>query len=166
MDRGLQTLTVRNFQILGNVTVDLGRLNVLVGPNGSGKSTLLRVVQFLGDAARSGLANAVAAHGGIPRVWTRRKKLEAIQINVKALLTTHAKVSVPDEYSLSILPFQDVSDSLFSLGLQKPSGRYTGDFQRTERLSFRRTARAGRRITLEHDRLYLADDAGNRSSSW
>jgi predicted ATPase len=160
VERGLQTLSVQNFQILGNVTVDLSRLNVLVGPNGSGKSTLLRVVQFLGDAARSGLANAVAAHGGIPRVWTRRKKLKAIEINVKALLTTHAKASAPDEYSLSILPFQEVSDSLFGFSLKEASGRPTGEFHRTERLSFRRTARAGRRITLEHGRLYLADDTG------
>lgn len=158
VDRGLQTLSVQNFQVLGDVTVELGRLNVLVGPNGSGKSTLLRVVQFLGDAARSGLASAVAAHGGIPRVWTRREGLAAIQINVKALLTAYATSGAPDEYSLSILPIQMVSDTLF--GSEGVSGGYDGHFHRSEKLSFKRTSRARRRITLEHDRFYLTDDTG------
>lgn len=163
MERGLQTLSVQNFQILGNVTVDLGRLNVLVGPNGSGKSTLLRVVQFLGDAARSGLANAIAAHGGIPRVWTRRKQLKAIEINVKALLTTHAKASAPDEYSLSISPIKAFIDPFINApALKDAAGRYADLVQRSEKLSFKRTSRAGRRITLEHDRLHLADDVGKR----
>jgi predicted ATPase len=143
VDRGLQTLSVQNFQILGNVTVDLGRLNVLVGPNGSGKSTLLRVVQFLGDAARSSLANAISAHGGIRVVWTRRRRLGLLQINVKALLTSHATAGAPDEYSLSVTPLEKV-----------------GAVRRSERLSFKRTAKAGRRITLEHDKLHFADDAG------
>lgn len=114
----------------------------------------------MGDAARSGLANTITAHGGIPQVWTRRDELEAIQINVKALLTTHAKVSAPDEYSLSIFPIQDVSDVFGFPG--EVSGRYLGHFQRSEKLRFKRASRAGRRITLEHDRLHLGDDAGKR----
>ena len=143
MDRGLQTLSVQNFQILGNVTVDLGRLNVLVGPNGSGKSTLLRVVQFLGDAARSGLASAITAHGGIRDIWTRRRKLGRIQINVKAQVTTHATPGAPDEYSLSISLLQKL-----------------GIFQHSEQLSFKRTARAGRRITLDHGQMHFDDQPG------
>lgn len=157
MDRGLQTLSVQNFQILGDVTVDLRRLNVLVGPNGSGKSTLLRVVQFLGDAARSGLPSTIAAHGGTPGVWTRGRKLKALQINVKALLTTHAKASAPDEYSLSIFPLEEVFG--IAIGAKEISDKHLGFFSRSEKLSFKRTPRAGRRITLEHDKLHLADDA-------
>lgn len=86
-------------------------------------------------------------------MWTRRKKLQAIEINVKALLTTHATASAPDEYSLSIMPLHDV------FGIKETSDRYLGFFQRSEKLSFKRTPRAGRRITLEHDKLHLADDA-------
>ena len=147
-------MSVQNFQILGDITVNLGRLNVLVGPNGSGKSTLLRVIQFLGDAARSGLASAIAAHGGIPSVWTRRKKLEAIQIHVKALLTAHARASALDEYSLSVSPLE--------IHMVRRDGRAQWVFRRSEKLSFKRTSQAGRRITLEHDRLHLADDVGKQ----
>jgi predicted ATPase len=156
--RGLQSLSVQNFQILGDVTVELGRLNVLVGPNGSGKSTLLRVVQFLGDAARSGLSSAVAMHGGIPSVWTRRDKLQTVQIKVKALLTTHAKPSAPDVYSLSILPFEDVFASVYSS--KDTSARYPRNFHHSEQLSFKRTSRQGRRITLEHGQVHFDDQPG------
>lgn len=54
--------------------MEISQLNVFVGPNGSGKTSLLRVIQFLGDAAGSGLpiVNGSKAaldqieHGGQP----------------------------------------------------------------------------------------------------
>jgi predicted ATPase len=150
-------MSIQNFQILGDVTVDLGRLNVLVGPNGAGKSTLLRVVQFLGDAARSGLSSAIAAHGGTTNLWTRRKRLEALQITVTALLTTHARGSAPDEYSLWVMPFRDLDAELS--GANDIARLYRGDFEHREQLSFKRTARQGRRIKLEHGKLHFVDDA-------
>jgi predicted ATPase len=159
--RGLQSLSVQNFQILGDVTVELGRLNVLVGPNGSGKSTLLRVVQFLGDAARSGLSSAIAGHGGVHSVWTRREKLSSIAINVKALLTTYASRGAPDEYSLAVLPFNErrFPHRGYDRFAAIASEIYPEMIHRSEQLSFKRTARAGRRITLEHNKLHFADDA-------
>lgn len=161
VDLGLQRLSVQNFQILGDVTVDLGRLNILVGPNGSGKSTLLQVVQFLGDAARSGLSSAVAMRGGIRSVWTRRKTLRDIQIKVWALLTTHAKPSAPDEYSLSITPFRRNGTGVAARRLKSRTERYGPFFQHSETLSFKRTARQGRRITLEHGQIHFDDQPGN-----
>lgn len=156
MERGLQTLSVQNFQILGNVTVDLGRLNVLVGPNGSGKSTLLQVVQFLGDAAHAGLSIAIARRG--EGLWTRRKKRGAIQISIRALLTTHAKITAPDAYSLTIQPLKKAR-----AGTRRGEGRterYGPAFHHSEQLSFKRTAKQGRRITLEHGEIHFDDLPG------
>jgi predicted ATPase len=148
---GLLSLSVQNFRILGDVTIELGRLNVLVGPNGSGKSTLLDVVEFLGNAARSGLANAIDRRGGIPAVWTRRSRLETLQINVRALATTYATETAPDEYELTVLP---IFEREWAASSQR---RYNGAFQRSESLSFKRTPGAGRRITLEHGALHFED---------
>jgi predicted ATPase len=43
----IRHLHVQNFKSLSDVSVDLGRLNVLVGPNMSGKSNLIDVFRFL-----------------------------------------------------------------------------------------------------------------------
>lgn len=55
----------RNFKSLRDVTLDLGRLTVLVGPNGSGKSSSLEAIDLLSQAAQP-----TPADGG-PHVWLR-----------------------------------------------------------------------------------------------
>ena len=47
----LESLTVRTFKSLENVTVHLGQVNVFIGPNGSGKSNLLEALGILASAA-------------------------------------------------------------------------------------------------------------------
>ena len=47
----LETLTVRTFKSLEDVTVDLGLVNVFIGANGSGKSNLLEALGILSSAA-------------------------------------------------------------------------------------------------------------------
>ncbi len=47
----LESLTVKTFKSLENVTVPLGVVNVFVGPNGSGKSNLLEALGILACAA-------------------------------------------------------------------------------------------------------------------
>ena len=47
----LETLTVRTFKSLEDVTVELGVVNVFIGPNGSGKSNLLEALGILASAA-------------------------------------------------------------------------------------------------------------------
>lgn len=43
----IRNLHVQNFKSIKDVSIDLGRLNVLVGPNMSGKSNLINVFRFL-----------------------------------------------------------------------------------------------------------------------
>ena len=47
----LESLSVRTFKSLENVTVDLGLVNVFIGANGSGKSNLLEALGVLSAAA-------------------------------------------------------------------------------------------------------------------
>ena len=47
----LESLTVRTFKSLENVTVHLGQVNVFIGPNGSGKSNLLEALGVLASSA-------------------------------------------------------------------------------------------------------------------
>lgn len=66
----IRRVTVRNYRSLGDVTVDLDKLTVLVGPNGSGKSSFLDVLRFVRESLQLGLDAALLAHdrGGIGSV--------------------------------------------------------------------------------------------------
>jgi predicted ATPase len=64
----IRNLRVKNFKSLKDVSVDMGRLNVLVGPNMSGKSNLIDVFRFLSRTVVSppgtyGLPNAILSLG-------------------------------------------------------------------------------------------------------
>lgn len=147
MARGLHSLRVKNFGILGDVQVELGRLNVLVGPNGSGKTTLLEVIGFLGGAARSNLADALAERGGWSRVRTRSaESTEAIEIEVAATVTAHSHPNALDEYHLSFRPIPLRSPA------QQPS-LFRSGFVQEESFRFKRLRGQGRRITLKGGKL-------------
>lgn len=66
----IRQVKVRNYRSLGDVTVDLEDLTVLVGANGSGKSNFLDVLRFVRDALQRGLDAALIAHerSGIGKV--------------------------------------------------------------------------------------------------
>ena len=65
MPTRLQSIHVRNYRSLADVTLDLEPVNVLFGPNGAGKSTLLDTIWFVRDCAiRSvALASSDRDHG-------------------------------------------------------------------------------------------------------
>ncbi len=69
----LETLSVRTFKSLENVTVDLGLVNVFIGANGSGKTNLLEALGVL-SAAADGKVDALTllARGvrpGVPALY-------------------------------------------------------------------------------------------------
>ena len=135
---------MKNFGILGDVEVRLGRLNVLVGPNGSGKSTLLGVIDFLGDAARTSLANAIEKRFGWNRVHTRGGR-GPIQFGITADVTANARQNAPDEYDLTVWHFPEREA-----------------FVLEETFRFKRTAGQGRRITLKNGRLSVSSGKGKQ----
>jgi predicted ATPase len=143
--QGLHSLKVRNFGVLGDVDVKLGRLNVLAGPNGSGKTTLPGAVQLIGDAARLGLDEAVSQRGGLALIQTRPADTPVFRritttLHVRAVVTQHAHEGARDEYTLNL----------------RPVARHT--FTHTEAFSFKRTKTRGRRITLKGGKWHVTDD--------
>jgi predicted ATPase len=153
-DKGLHALKVRNFGVLGDVEVELSRVNVLVGPNGSGKTSLLRVIQFLGDAARSGLPSAIGSEAALDRIITRppsrrtRGARAGIEIHVSAVVTSHAHAHALDEYTLKLTP-----------------GAGQRSFQHDETFRFKRTKHQGRRITLAGGKLNVFDDEKSKTKT-
>ena len=73
ISRMLESLSVRTFKSLEDVTVELGMVNVFIGANGSGKSNLLEAIGVLSAAAdgkvddQSLLARGVRP--GVPRLY-------------------------------------------------------------------------------------------------
>ncbi|NOZ93656.1 MAG: AAA family ATPase [Acidobacteria bacterium] len=68
----IRELVVSNYRSLGpGITVEPGRLSVLIGPNGSGKSNVLRALTFIRNAVIQGLPAAVTHENGIDSVRRR-----------------------------------------------------------------------------------------------
>ncbi len=54
----IESIEFRNFKVLRETTLPLGRCTVLVGPNGSGKSTVLQAMQAVRDGHASRFARS------------------------------------------------------------------------------------------------------------
>lgn len=79
----IKRVTVRNYRSLGDVTVELDDLTVLVGPNGSGKSNFVDALRFVSQALQQGLALALNARGGIPRVRRHSPEGDIHDVSIK-----------------------------------------------------------------------------------
>jgi len=65
----INTVTIKDFKSITDVTVDLGQINVFIGANGSGKSNILEAMGVL-SAAASGVVDdeSLLRRGGRPGV--------------------------------------------------------------------------------------------------
>ncbi len=61
----LTALAIANYRSIRQLTLPLGRLNLVVGPNGSGKSSLYRALRLLAASAQGGIVTALAREGGL-----------------------------------------------------------------------------------------------------
>ena len=64
----IEHITIRNFKSLGEVSVDLSPVTVLIGRSGVGKSNFLRAIRFLRNYLRYG-EQAIGSEGGWNRIW-------------------------------------------------------------------------------------------------
>ncbi|HBL31105.1 MAG TPA: chromosome segregation protein SMC [Acidobacteria bacterium] len=97
----IQTLQIKGFRSLRDVSWEPGKLNVLIGPNGSGKSNLLRALSLLQRSAQGGLSEAILRQGGIGALlwdgqeqemsWSITEKTEmAYELRLRRLGATSA----------------------------------------------------------------------------
>ncbi|TKC98854.1 AAA family ATPase [Polyangium fumosum] len=68
----LRKLSVKNFRLLRDVTIDVepGKPIVLIGPNGSGKSSVIQVLDLLSRWAEEGFVAGCRAFGGVESLVT------------------------------------------------------------------------------------------------
>lgn len=64
----IKSLHVAGYRSIRDVSLKLGRVNVLVGPNGCGKTNLYRALYLLSAAAAGQFARTLAEEGGMPSV--------------------------------------------------------------------------------------------------
>lgn len=68
-------LAVSGYRSLRDVTLSLGRLNVITGANGSGKSSLYRALKLLSDVAQGRAIASLAVEGGLAStLWAGPEK--------------------------------------------------------------------------------------------
>ena len=58
-------IKINNFKSVQNLSLPLGRFNVLIGSNGSGKSNILEAITFAGAASADKLDNEFLGSRGI-----------------------------------------------------------------------------------------------------
>src|SRR4051794_3488774 len=64
----IESITIRNFKSIREVSVDLSPVTVLIGRSGVGKSNFLRAIRFLRDFLLSGDA-AISREGGWSKIY-------------------------------------------------------------------------------------------------
>src|SRR5690349_8768473 len=72
----LTALAIANYRSIREMTLGLGRLNVVTGANGTGKSNLYKALRLLSDTARGGIIGTLAREGGFEStLWAGPEKL-------------------------------------------------------------------------------------------
>lgn len=61
----IKKIIISNFKSLNEVTLELGKFNMLIGANASGKSNFVQIFKFLMDLTNFGLDNAISMQGGV-----------------------------------------------------------------------------------------------------
>ncbi len=103
----LTKIRAHNFKSLRNVTLDLGRRNVLVGANMAGKSNVIDLFRFIYDmafpriAGSGALVNAVYGRGGFIELLWKGGDDQLIEIGLSGTTMDHVR-ELPWEYSISI----------------------------------------------------------------
>ena len=61
----LTSVKIRNYKSIESITLDLGRITVLIGENGAGKSNILEAIALAGAASAGKLDNEFLVSRGI-----------------------------------------------------------------------------------------------------
>ena len=102
----LTQIRATNFKSLKNVTLDLGRRNVLVGANMAGKSNVIDLFRFIYDMAFAAagswaLPNAILKRGGFGELLWKGGDEQVISIALSGT-TSDGGTEWPWEYAISI----------------------------------------------------------------
>ncbi|MDF7660750.1 AAA family ATPase [Erwiniaceae bacterium L1_54_6] len=65
----LTCFSIANYRSICELTLPLGRLNVITGENGSGKSNLYKALRLLAETAKEGVVSSLAEEGGLTSTY-------------------------------------------------------------------------------------------------
>ena len=83
----IKQLYVSGYRSVKDVSLKLGRVNVLIGPNGCGKSNLYRSMYLIASAANGQFAKTLADEGGMPSVlWAGQRSKGVVRITLEVWL--------------------------------------------------------------------------------
>ncbi|MCC5896561.1 MAG: AAA family ATPase [Phormidium sp. BM_Day4_Bin.17] len=78
------SIKIKNYRVFENIEIkNIPAFCVIIGANGTGKSTLFDVFEFLRDALKNNIRQALQIRGGFNEVITRSKQNEDIEIELK-----------------------------------------------------------------------------------
>jgi predicted ATPase len=95
----IEHITIRNFKSIGEVSVDLSPVTVLIGRSGVGKSNFLRAIRFLRNFLLQGDA-AIQREGGWARIWPFGAPA-TLSFSVRFIIPGYAKKF---QYEISLRP--------------------------------------------------------------
>ncbi|MER8263027.1 AAA family ATPase [Streptomyces griseus] len=152
----LDSLRIKRFKSLYDVSLDFSNFRVLTGPNGSGKSNLVDAIGFLGEVYRFGIDYAVGRSGGIDAIAYRaqRRTTIGVQFVVKASLNLSELISFRGRRRANV---PDLTFSIeHSFTIKPASGSSASDYA---------VSRETFKVHAEHEEgwleiLSLSDDAG------
>lgn len=99
----IDNITISNFKSILNLSLELGRVNVLIGENGCGKTNVLEALSFASVVAQDNLS--VASLSARMRYVDEKfmtpafEDIEATPDSQKITITTHDRLSAPIGYS-------------------------------------------------------------------
>ncbi|WP_242050092.1 AAA family ATPase [Planktothricoides raciborskii] len=77
-------IRIKNYRLFKSIEINhIPAFCVIIGANGTGKSTLFDVFEFLRDALKNNIHQALQVRGGFNEVVTRGQEQEDIEIELK-----------------------------------------------------------------------------------
>ncbi|HEU4412869.1 MAG TPA: AAA family ATPase [Polyangiaceae bacterium] len=173
----IDRVSFENFKSLENVSLDLGRLTVLVGQNGSGKSSVLQGIYLLSQMRLTRMSEARTASEHLRSTFSgARDPRRLVGRERPTVLRLGMRDSGGDEISLTInIPAQSDDEPFesgprFSMALNGPLTRLSSSIpsslprEQNEALKFLKDARVGQVLSVVY--LHLdANEMARMSSS-
>ena len=104
----LRRAQIRNYKSIGQASVDLEPLTVLVGPNGSGKSNFIDALSFLQECLADSVELAFKNRGGIGAV-RRRSAGHPTHIGIRVLCDIGPSLSADYAFEIAARPTEQFS---------------------------------------------------------
>ncbi len=112
-----------NFKSLGDVTIDLAPLTVLVGPNGCGKSSVLQAMHLLSQTGGAGAADGDHTLGRFAKIFRGPRDVRRLASERPAILRLRMHARDGDEIDLQVaVPAEATAQLMFEINVKGPGG--------------------------------------------